>query len=58
MAFRKIPPDLPHPRIKLKSPALADRFFTTAPTGKQERMGRSLKAGKHLKQKVRIDLGL
>ena len=26
--------DLPNPRIKLISPALADRFFTTVPPGK------------------------
>ena len=26
--------DLPHPGIKLKSPALAGRFFTTDPPGK------------------------
>ena len=28
------PGDLPNPRIKTVSPALADRFFTTEPPGK------------------------
>ena len=29
------PGDLPHPGIELTSPALAGRFFTTEPLGKQ-----------------------
>jgi len=36
------PRDLPHPRIKFTSPALAGRFFTTEPPGKPQTMCRQV----------------